>query len=303
MGLRIPVHPHAATLGVRIRRLVLLPVTALVIFLPQTSREQTASHQRSMLGAYDLSARPKARFKLPARLSEISGLTMTDDGRLFAHDDERGVVYQLDYTTGRIVKQFSLGRWGVRADFEGIAVKGKVFYLVESNGTLYEFPEGKNDERVSFRTYRTFLTSKNDVEGLCYDPTTDALLLLCKADPGKGYQKHKAVYEFSLKTKSLSSQPRLLIPLKDVTRSSDGHLFNPSGIERHPRSGTFFVIAAQGHAIVELASDGTVLAQQRINKKSDPHPEGITFAPDGSLLLCNDGQGGSGSLSVYASRW
>ncbi len=256
-----------------------------------------------MLGAYDLSARPKARFALPARLSEISGLAMTDDGRLFAHGDERGVVYQLDYTTGRIIKQFFLGRWGVRADFEGIAVKGKVFYLVESNGTVYEFPEGNNNDRVSFRTYRTFLTSKNDVEGLCYDPATDALLLLCKADPGKGYHKHKSVYEFSLKTRTLSSRPRFLIPLKDVTRSSDGHRFNPSGIERHPQSGTFFVVAAQGHSIVELAADGTVLAQQRINKKIDPHPEGIAFIPDGSLLLCNDGQGGSGSLSVYASRW
>lgn len=282
----------------RLIGLLFLPL----IFLSFQTKQATVDGKQSVLNRYDLAAHPKAHFTMPSHLNEISGLTVTADGRLFAHDDERGVVYQLDYTSGRIIKQFSIGRFGVRADFEDIAVKGKWFYLVESNGTLYEFAEGNDGDRVEFRTYRTFLNSKNDVEGLCYDPVTDCLLLLCKGDPGSGYQTHKAVYAFSLKTKTLSSRPRFLIPLKQVTGSSEGKRFNPSGIERHPWSGTFFVIAAQGNSLVELAADGTVLAQQALNKNVDPHPEGIAFAPDLSLLLCNDGQGGTGSLTIYAPR-
>lgn len=286
-----------------VKRLLVLLALPLLFGSFQTRNEHAPKGgTQSVLNRYNLAAQPKARFVVPSRLNEISGLTMTEDGRLFANEDERGVVYQLDYTSGRIIKRFSIGRFGVRADFEGIAVKGTWFYLVESNGTLYEFPEGRDGERVEFRTYRSFLTSKNDVEGLCYDPSTDCLLLLCKGDPGKGLQKYKAVYEFSLQSKTFSPKPRFLIPLKQVSRSSAGNHFNPSGIERHPRSGTFFVIAAQGHSIVELAADGTVLAQQAINKRVNPHPEGVTFAPDLSLLLCNDGQGGAGSLTVYAPQ-
>ncbi len=285
------------------KRRVALLVVPLFLLPFQSQKERAPVHgQQSMLHRYDLAGQPKAHVTLPSRLKEISGLATTEDGRLFAHDDERGVVYQLDYTSGRILKQFSLGRFGVRADFEGIAVKGKWFYLVASNGTLYECVEGNDGDRVEFRTYRTFLNSKHDVEGLCYDPPTDCLLLLCKGDPGKGYRNYKAVYAFSLRSKTLLPRPRFLIALQRVTRSSDGHRFHPSGIERHPRTGTFFVIAAQGSSLVELAADGTVLAQQAINKNVDPHPEGIAFTPDLSLLLCNDGQGGTGSLSLYAPR-
>ncbi len=254
---------------------------------------------QSLQSRYDLSDKHAVQFPLPKRLSEVSGLVMTADGRLFAQEDERGVVYQLDYTNGKIVKQFSLGKFGVKGDFEDIAVKGKTFYLIESGGTIYEFPEAENGGRVEFKTYDTFLTSKNDVEGLCYDSETDCLLLLCKAYAGKGYHNYKAVYSFSLKAKSLAGKPRFLIPLEQVTKNSDNGEFQPSGITRNPKSGTFFILAARGSLIIELSKDGKILSQQPINKKVNPHPEGIAFAPDLTLLLCNDGQGGRGSLTVY----
>ncbi|MEK7249095.1 MAG: hypothetical protein AAB209_01600, partial [Bacteroidota bacterium] len=221
------------------------------------------------------------------------------DGRLYCHDDERGVVYQLDYTNGKIVKQFALGKFGVTGDFEGIAIKCNMLYLAASNGTLYEFPEAEDGQIVEFRTYKTFLTEKNDVEGLEYDKETDCLLALCKGSAGKGYHKYKAVYPFSLKKKSLVETPRFLIPLDQVTKNSDTNEFLPSGIAVHPKSGTFFIIAARGASIIELSKDGKLLAQQSINTKANPHPEGITFAPDLTLILCNDGQGSSGTLSLY----
>lgn len=265
-------------------------------------KKETTTGPQSFLSHYDLSDKHATQFTLPRRLSEASGLVMTADGRLFAEEDERGVVYQLDYTNGKIVKQFSLGKFGVKGDFEDITIRGKTFYLMESGGTIYEFPEAEDGGRVEFKTYDTFLTAKNDVEGLCYDSETDCLLLLCKAYAGKGYHNYKAVYSFSLKTKSLSEKPRFLIPLEQVTKNSDNGGFLPSAITRNPKSGTFFIIAAHGFLIIELSKDGKILAQQAINKKVNPHPEGIAFAPDLTLVLCNDGQGGRGSLTMYSLK-
>lgn len=256
----------------------------------------------ALLSHYDLSAKHPTTFVLPKRVSEASGLTMTADGRLFCHDDERGVVYQIDYTNGKIIKQFSLGRFGVKGDFEDIAMKGTTFYLAESNGTIYEFPDAGDGQSVEFQVYRTSLTARNDVEGLVYDPETDCLLLACKGFPGKGFGGYKAVYSFSLSTKRLSPQPRFLISLKKVTKHSTEEEFKPSGITRNPGTGTFFIIAAHGWSIIELSTDGKILAQQSINPKANPHPEGIAFAPDQTLILCNDGQGERGTLTIYPYR-
>lgn len=263
--------------------------------LPLLIHTEQKPEAKAALSDYDLSDKKPQQFILPHKLGEASGLAMTDDGRLFCHDDERAVVYQIDYSNGVIVKQFSLGRFGVRGDFEDIAVAGKLFYLVESNGTIYEFPEAGNGQTVEFRMYKTPLTTQNDVEGLEYDPETHSLLLACKEFPGKGYEGNRAVYSFSLKTKQLSATPRFLISLKEIRAKE----FRPSGIARHPKTGTFFIIATRGSTIIEISKEGKILDRQSINKNVNTHPEGITFAPDLTLILCNDGQGKRGTLTLY----
>ncbi len=277
-----------------------IPLLMVFVVLVSPGQKKTEP-QQSVLSHYNLSDKHAMKFTLPHRLSEASGLAMTADGRLFSHGDERGVMYQLDYTNGKIVKQFSLGKFGVKGDFEDIAIKGKTFYLVESSGTIYEFREGEDGGRVGFKSFDTFLSAKNNVEGLCYDSETDCLLLLCRGFPGKGYHGSRAVYSFSLKTKTLAAKPRFVIPLDQVTKTSVGGDFQPSAITRHPKSGTFLILAGHGFSIIELSKDGKMLAQEVINQKINPHAEGIAFAPDLSLMLCNDGQGGRGSLTVYPS--
>ncbi len=267
----------------------------------QTAVPADALVETSWLSRYDLKAKNPKQFKLPKKLGEISGLAITDDGKLLCHDDESAIVYQLDYVTGSITRQFAFGSGFLKGDFEGIAVKRDTIYVVNSSGTLFEFREAAEGGRTAFRQYKTSLSQKNDVEGLEYDPQTDCLLLACKGDAGKGYGGYKAVYAFSLKTKELIVPPRFLISLDAVKKTSKGS-FNPSGIARHPVSGTFFVISADGESIIEIDSSGKLLGQEEIPKKVNSQPEGIAFAPDNSLLLCNDGQGGTGTLTVYPAR-
>ncbi|KXK57138.1 MAG: hypothetical protein UZ07_CHB004000908 [Chlorobi bacterium OLB7] len=164
---------------------------------------------------YDFNA-PATVLTLPAELDEISGLAITPDNRLFTHNDENGSIAEIDMATGAIRKQFQLGGKGADKDFEGIAIVGKRFFITTSAGAVFEFAEGKPDETVPVTEYPTELSTKNDVEGLCYDPATNSLLLACKERAGKGLDQMKAVYAFSLDSMKLILQPRFLLPIAQL---------------------------------------------------------------------------------------
>lgn len=244
-------------------------------------------------------AAPKAQLALSKKLKEISGLAVDARGRLFAHDDESGIVYQLDPSSGKVVKSFRLGRTLVTEDFEGIAIAGDRFFLVTSSGDVFEFPEGPDDGRVEYRVYKTALSRDNDVEGLCYDPETDALLLACKADPGPGLKKARAVYAFTLSDRTLQRKPRFILKRKDIEKHTRGGTFEPSAIERDPATGHFILLAAQGMSVLEISSDGSIISQRKLGRKLHTQPEGLTFLPSGDMLICDEGAS-RGMLTRYS---
>src|SRR5437867_1492332 len=140
--------------------------------VPENQSEKLASDS-SALSRYNLEDESPQTVKLPGELNEISGITVTGDGRLFCEGDEDADIFELDYKSGAVVKKFYAGNsmlGSKQGDFEDIAfVKGK-FYLLESKGRLLEFSEGIESEHVDYKIYETKLIESNDVEGLCYDP-------------------------------------------------------------------------------------------------------------------------------------
>lgn len=284
--------------------MMLVPVVLFLLFA-HFQHSPEPGDTPSWLLRYDVASRTPAQVKLPKRLSEASGLTVSEEGKLFTHDDEQGVIYQVDYTTGKIAKQFSIGSIFMKEDFEGIAMKKDTIFLVTSDGKILQFREGEDKANMKFTLHRTPLSRRNDVEGLEYDPETDCLLLALKGDPrikgrteSKDLSPYKAVYAYSLKEQKLLDEPRFLIPHARIHVARRGQ-FHPSGIARHPVSGSFFIISATGACIIELSRDGEILAQAELPRKVNSQPEGIAFAPDLSMLICNDGQGGTGTLTVY----
>jgi uncharacterized protein YjiK len=246
----------------------------------------------------DIAGTPRV-MKLRKELKEISGLASDAAGRVFAHDDERGVIYHLDPMTGSVLARFTLGRSTVNEDFEGLAIAGAYFYMVTSSGDIYQFREGSDGGRVEYRIHPTFLGKDNDVEGLCYDPATDALLLACKGSPGRGYSGRRAIYSFDLRAQRLERKPRILLDEKRLRERAGEKRVQPSGIERHPLNGHFFVLAAQGSSLIELSPEGRVLSQVHLPAERHPQPEGITFLPNGDLLISDEGKK-HGSLTRYA---
>ncbi len=270
----------------------------------------------SLLSRYDLD-NPESRLKLAPELKEISGITVSGNGRLFAHDDEKGTVYQLEPENGKILKRFSIfeKRWfgqdPVIEDFEDIAVVNNRLYMVTSAGVIYGFPEGKDGAAVEAVRHETMLNDLYDVEGLCYDPVTDALLLACKEYPAeislkqllfnrkKPKRKLKPVYSFSLKSMSLGTSPRFLIDGKRLEKKSSEKKFKPSAIARHPQSGTFFVLASRGRLLVEISSQGKVLDVVRLPFGDHPQPEGLAFTSGNEMLICNEGVAAPATMLRY----
>ena len=159
-----------------------------------------------------------ARWVLPRNLAELSGIALTHDGRLLAHGDEKAQVSEIDYRRGIVTKQFVVGHPTVKADLEAITVADGFVYLLASNGTLYEFHEGANGERVDYTTRDTRLGKECEFEGLAFDSTLNSLLLACKQVGTKHLKDDLVIYRWKLEG-SGDRLSRLTVPLKDIRRT------------------------------------------------------------------------------------
>ena len=273
---------------------------------------------QTMMDHYPDKDQPDKQVKLSKKITEISGLAVSGDGRIFAHDDELAVIYQLNSDNGNIVKQFFLGKKKpLKGDFEGLAIAGSDFYLTTSAGTIYQFTEGEDDQSVSYRTYKTSLSEKYDVEGLCFDPETGCLLLACKRFAGKNKDGQRSVYSFSLKHMELEKEPRFTIEISAIMKYMERSIskklgefflliepagFAPSGIERHPVSGTFFILSSQSALIAEVDKAGKVIAVKDLDSRKHRQPEGIVFLPDNTMLISDEGVDQKATLSFYSYK-
>ena len=254
------------------------------------------------LGRYDLAAPAADRWELPKALQEISGLAFDSAGRLFAHDDEQAIVYQLDPSTHRVLKRFSFGRPALRGDFEAIAVIGGQVILATSDGVLYAGREGRDGEAVPYVTQATGVGRACETEGMAYDPDGRSLLFLCKEARTRALVGHLAILRWSLERKVLDPQPRFLIGLHHVTRELKGAGFHPSELVRVPASGHYLVLSGREHAIVEITAEGKVAAVARLRRGDHRQAEGLALGAGGALLVADEGAGGRGTLTLYRRR-
>ncbi|MBI1224403.1 MAG: hypothetical protein GC192_04120 [Bacteroidetes bacterium] len=254
---------------------------------------------------YELEA-PDATLIMPEELKEVSGLGI--QGQLLATiNDEKGIVYLLDKTTGEVKKQVLFKDSG---DFEGLEIVGNDVWAIKSNGTLYQIKNFLEPD-PEVQTFKSFLNKDNDVEGLAYDKKNNRLLLGCK---GKGVDKegtplNKAIYAFDLNTKTVGDEPAFLLTLPNLqgflencgdpgakkkmehvyVQKDEQMKFSPSGIAIHPITGDIYVTSARGNTLLVLDSTGKILYLERLKKSMHNQPEGICFDEDGTMYIANEG--------------
>jgi len=254
---------------------------------------------------------PNDSFELPDKLKEISALSFDDQfQKLYVVQDENGLVFIIDKKTGEVEQEIEFHKDG---DYEGIEVVGEVVYIVKSTGTVYELKNfGKEDQEME--KYNLFLSRENDVEGLCFDPLKNKLLMACKGVPATGesfevIRNKKVVYGFDIDTKEIDSIPMYNIQLDGIekclhssttikdTEKLHAHFvseeeelnFSPSGIAIHPQTKNVYVLSSAGKTMIVLNPTGEVIYIERLNKEIHRQPEGIAFDQDGTLYISNEG--------------
>jgi uncharacterized protein YjiK len=249
------------------------------------------------LERYDFENR-LSRFDLPGRLDEVSGLAFSPDGRLFAHDDERGRVHEIDPITGEVGKRFDLGADLVRDDFEGIAIVEDRFFLVSSTGWLYEFREGEDRDNMDFRVTDTGVGRVCEIEGLDYDPAEDELLIACKISLPE--RAEIVVHRLPI-APDRERPPPVRIPKAALETFGLSPEFDPSGIAVTP-TGSWLLLSGRHDALIEVSRDGAVHAVAALRKGRHPQSEGLAIGPEGTLFVSDEKNGDQARLTAYGPR-
>lgn len=264
-----------------------------------TARAQRLNQKLASSSADTTFGEPLARWIMPSTLAEISGLATMDSSRVLTHNDELAHVAVVDYRRGVVLKQFSVGEAGMRGDFEGITIAGSRIFLIESNGTLYEFAEGEEGERVPYTEHDTKLGKECEFEGVAFDSSSSSLLLSCKRVT-EGDENRLLIYRWDIERRAVAPEPAVAIPAAEVIGANPWDELRPSDLTVDPRSGHYVLVAAQQRALIELTPQGEVV-QVRSLPDAHPQAEGVAVTSDGILLVSDEANDSPGTITLY--RW
>lgn len=262
---------------------------------------------------------PVLELKLPKSLKEISGICLSGDSSLLAIQDEKGILYELSIKTGKIIKERAFGH---DHDYEGIALAEEQLYVLRADGTILALKNWQDLPAVD--SFDTPLTVDNDAEGLCYESSTNSLLIACKGyanidrteDPNR-----RSVFRFSLTTHLLDSKPAYTIDreaiakclsaqnpeaegvakmLKKLLEKTEELFIGPSDIAIHPISKDIYIPASKGNCLLVLdAISGAIKHCVYLSPEQFRQPEGICFDAQGRLYLASEGAGKKAKLFAF----
>ncbi|MBN2703014.1 MAG: SdiA-regulated domain-containing protein [Pontiellaceae bacterium] len=244
---------------------------------------------------------PSALYSLPALLKEISALAYLDSTNLLCVQDELGELFVYNLKTRTITKRFQFGGNG---DYEGLAMVDDTVYVLRADGMLFEI-KGYSSSSLSTMAYSTGISAK-DNEGLCCDPAKKRLLIASKTRSKKedSSKNKRFIHAFNLETKTLEEAPAFILDLEELAlRAKEAGIkdvfedkkkktvlkLNPSAIGIHPVTGDLYLLSGPNHLLLVFDAAGNLLKMEQLDKKAFNQAEGITFDPDGTLYISNEG--------------
>lgn len=258
---------------------------------------ETQAQSSATLADSVFQAAPEAQTALPPALREISGMAASADGRIFAHDDERAIVYQLDIATGQPLRSFALGAPPEAGDFEGLAITpAGAFYMITSTGQIYSFREGGAGASVAFERFDTGLAPACEIEGLAYLAAEQSLIIACKRNQARAMRETISLYAW--RPGEAAARPWRNYDGRSIAAAAGVSRFQPSSVEFDAASGRMLLLSARDGALAEFAPDGALIAARALNS-SHVQAESLAITPDGGLLIGDEGGRGVAQLSRY----
>ncbi len=222
------------------------------------------------------------KVSLQEDLEEISGLTYYKDGLFLAVQDELGIIYVLDETTGQIKESFNFGKKG---DYEGITLVNNTAIVLRSDGDLFTYDlKTKVSDKLKNPYAKDF-----EFEGLCYNQAKHQLILSCKSAHKSKLDKQMLFYGYDLTTNTWIKDPIYRINKKEIEDMAgfDLKTVKASGIVQHPVNQDFYIVASLGALLIQVDKHFKL---KRIIPLHDNfnQPEGITINSKGDLVISNE---------------
>ena len=232
-------------------------------------------------------------------LNEISGIYFSaEDKTLLAIADSKRKIYQLDLRHEKLKDVAE--KFYTQSDFEDLVKLDTTVYVLVSDGTILAVPMHVKD---STRTvvYPFIQNKKNDFESLYYDPSLKSLVILCKDCEDDEGKRQRSAYRFDLSTNKFDSSALYTISTEAVKAAvkNDDADFKPSAAAIHPITKELYILASAGQLLVITDTKGQVQHAYGLNPDTHPQAEGITFAPNGTMYISNEGKYGKPTLQVF----
>jgi uncharacterized protein YjiK len=247
---------------------------------------------------------PDKTYNLVFELAEVSGLEYSD-GQLLAIQDELGVIYQLDTSTGKILNKIPIAG---PDDFEGVAMDEDHYYMITSEGLIFQRNKGLKEKT---KIIDSDLPFTGDFEALEYDEDTNTLLAVTKGNSKGELYPGKNRYIFSVDL-SQNNTSKILLELdygdiKKYLRVENDtiHYMNvnraykkpkPSGLAIDPISNQFYLLHDSGKLLIVYSRTGSIQGVAFLNPSVHPKPEGIIFDDQGHMYISNEQETGPATL-------
>jgi hypothetical protein len=242
-------------------------------------------------------------WNMPNELREISGIALLDSTRVATIEDTRGTIFIYNLTDEKIEKQIQFGKQG---DYEGIAYAQGSYFVLRSDGYLFEV----NEQGKVLHEYDLPLNDKDDTESLFYNAPNNRLLVGQK-EGGKDVIK-KGIFAFDLKTRQFNDDPVYSfdpnvsfcdsVPASNgekkggASKGNAGKIVKPSDIAIHPITHEIFVVDGPNQRVLVLSPEGTPLYFLKLDKTFE-QAEGLMFSPSGDLFISTEGIRRPGNIS------
>jgi hypothetical protein len=284
-------------------RNILLPITILVslsIGTPASGCNDSSSKDESVSEKFTPSENVSAAkntsqvWELPDELVEISANVLIDEKRMACIQDNLGIIYIYNLETRSVERKIDFAGKG---DYEGLAVVNKIFYVLRSDGFIYEVQEGK-----AVKTYDLVLNATHDTESLFYDKIKNRLLVGVK-ERDLTAAETKGVYSFDLTTNKMNEVPVMQIGNEKTQNrkgKKGGAKIKPSDLAIHPTSGEVYILNGPSSELLIAKPGGEIIKTIQLDKTVFPQPEGLCFTASGELYISSEGgKKAKGIIAMY----
>ena len=224
---------------------------------------------------------------LPEALAEISGIIFyPKDSSILCVEDDKGAVYKFP-----LFKYKTLQEWPFsgETDFEEIVLQNNFFYALKSNGDITRFYFDRNGTVVADKFTSHLSIQTREFESMVYDSTRKLLLLTCK-DCKDDVKNNTSVWGVDFDRKVMLPTPVFAINHTQIEELVGQKIskFRPSAMAIHPVTGDYYFVSSINNLIVVTDREGLVKEVTVTSKKYFKQPEGLTFLPNGDLLVSNE---------------